>query len=601
MMASTATRHLHRTSRDEPRPPSGAGRRALVALVLLVGVVVGAASAASAHAGLSSSNPAGGSVVAEAPKEVVLTFTEAVSVQPDGIRVLDAEGRRVDAGLATADGAVVTSPIEGELARGGYAVSWRVTSADGHPVQGTFTFSVGEAAEVGDDVAAGAFAGSHDGRDKAVAGVLRAVLYLAVLGVGGAALVGRALHRDGDPPVLGRVAGVLAGLGALAALGQLPIQASLATGRGWSSVTEPDVLRSVLGDGIGLATALAVAGLAALAITVGLEATRPVQATAAAGAALALVSLPVTGHTRTMSPLVVGMAADLVHVVAGAVWFGGLLALVRVLRRRRAAGDVDAAAEAVTRFSALAAVTVALLAVAGTVMGWLEVGGVDGLLRTSYGRYLLAKVAVVALVLVGAWWNRSRFVPTLAAAGAPATVDHDVAVDVDGDLVPDAAAGAVPGGDGSPAARADWRRFDRVLRIEVVGIVVALALTAVLVNLTPGKTRSGGPEIVTTSTELGTGRLELSLEPAGGRTYVVHLYLYDGTGKVDGRYEDVTVQLAQPSRDVAPLDAPVVKVGPGHFQVVQVDIPFAGDWTVDVAARLDRFTEVTAEAEVTLD
>lgn len=578
-------------------PAADAGRprtrrrfaRCAAVLAVVAAVVFAAASPASAHATLESAEPGDGQVVASSPAAVTLRFSERVSLQPDGIRILSSDGRRVDKGTATADGSVATSPVDGTLDDGSYVVAWRVVSDDGHPVHGAFTFSVGKKSDVRAGLADSAFAGSADRRDEIIGGVLRGLVYLAVLGAAGLVLVGYGLRRDDDGPPVTPLVGAVAAVGALAAVAQLPLQAALATGRGWGSITDQGTLRLAAGDGVGWSVGGVVLGLVAIGLTAGLRPTRAVRLTATVGAVIAPLALVVTGHTRTMDPKAVGWVADAAHLVAGTLWFGGLIALGLIVRRRRAADDVTGAGAAVARFSGWAATSVAVLTVAGIVMGWIETGGLQALFTTTYGRLLLAKVAVVALVLVGAAWNRFRFVPHLVgpAADPAAMVGHVATGAPDG-----AAAGTAE--TGGPA---DWSRFTRTLRLEVVGLVVVLALTAVLVNVTPGKA-ANAPGKVDVSARLGSGSVEVIVDPARVGANELHVYLLDASQGIDDRYEAITVQASLPAQKIGPLDLPLVKVGPGHFQVVNTRLPLAGTWTVAIAAKLDRFTEVDATVSV---
>lgn len=108
-------------------------------------VVVPAAAPAEAHNVLRSTSPSDGASVASAPEEVVLTFdqpalalgTQIVVAAPDGNDVADGAPRLLDA--------TVHQRIAGTLPPGTYTVDWRVTSADGHPVSGTFRFTATQA------------------------------------------------------------------------------------------------------------------------------------------------------------------------------------------------------------------------------------------------------------------------------------------------------------------------------------------------------------------------------------------------------------------------------------------------------------------------
>jgi copper transport protein len=579
------------------RRPSLILRRLLVALGVILAVGLAGAAPAWAHAELDTSTPGDQAVVAQPPKEVVLRFTEGVGVQPDGVRVLDSSAERVDLGKATASDDTVRVPLPDDLPDGGYVVAWRVVSADGHPVHGAFQFFVGSRTSLDSSLADRAFGASADRRDEVAGAVLRFVSTLCALAVAGAVLVGYALRRDGDPSPVGRVVAVLAGLGAVAVVAQLPIQASLATGRGWSSIADAGVLDVALGDGVGWSLALTCVGLTAVALTAGLHATRAIRAVSVAGAALAPFGFVVTGHTRTMDPAWAGYAADAVHVAAGAVWFGGLGALWAVQRRRRAAGDVTGAATAVARFSGWAGASLLALVMAGTAMGVIEVGGLSQLTGTTYGKLLVAKVALVALVGAAAAWNRFSFVPaverSLAGAGdAPDPTRPDPAST---DPAPEASEPPVevddPPGDGGPHR---WTHFDRLLRFELLGIVAVLAVTAVLTNVTPART-AGDRGIVTVRTKLGTSTLEVTIDPARPGRNDVHAYVLDERGAVDDRYDSAEFALALPAQDVGPLSRTPVNAGPGHFQLVGVDLPLKGEWTLTVTVKPDRFTLEKAE------
>ncbi|RKN38016.1 copper resistance protein CopC [Streptomyces hoynatensis] len=122
-------------------------RRSLAALLLgavaaLAALLVTAAPAA-AHATLAGSTPGDGEVVATAPEQVTLTFSEHVSVAEGGIRVLGPEGEAADTGELGGEGAERSVALRPGLPEGTYTVAWQVVSADSHPISGAFTFSIG--------------------------------------------------------------------------------------------------------------------------------------------------------------------------------------------------------------------------------------------------------------------------------------------------------------------------------------------------------------------------------------------------------------------------------------------------------------------------
>lgn len=115
-------------------------------------------------------------------------------------------------------------------------------------------------------------------------------------------------------------------------------------------------------------------------------------------AAVALALRPITGH---MSQQAFGSVLAAVHALAAACWLGLLLAMAVVLRTR---GEWAAT---LPRYSALAAPLVVTVALTGLIDGLVRLGGLTPLWTSGYGRILLAKIAVlVVLVGLGWWWRR---------------------------------------------------------------------------------------------------------------------------------------------------------------------------------------------------
>src|SRR3954471_23756028 len=122
--------------------------RALLVVVAATIAVFLAPQAASAHASLQSTDPVGGAVLNEAPKQVSLTFSEPVVTSADSVQLFDGSGKRLDTTRPkhpAGDSASVAVDVSGALAKGAYIVTWRVISADSHPVHGAFTFRLGAA------------------------------------------------------------------------------------------------------------------------------------------------------------------------------------------------------------------------------------------------------------------------------------------------------------------------------------------------------------------------------------------------------------------------------------------------------------------------
>src|SRR5918911_2498380 len=99
---------------------------------------------ALAHASLVETDPADGAELSQAPKQVQLRFNEPVEAEFTPVKVLDQQGNRVDredAQVGSDDRRTVVAGLK-ELAKGTYTVQWRVISADTHPANGSYEFSV---------------------------------------------------------------------------------------------------------------------------------------------------------------------------------------------------------------------------------------------------------------------------------------------------------------------------------------------------------------------------------------------------------------------------------------------------------------------------
>jgi len=115
-------------------------RRVLVALAAAAVVVLGA-SPAAAHDEIVGTAPADGATVDVAPDRVVLTFAEPAIALGTQIVVTGPDGAVVSQGDVTLEATTVQQALAASRPAGTYHVDWRVTSVDGHPVTGTFTFT----------------------------------------------------------------------------------------------------------------------------------------------------------------------------------------------------------------------------------------------------------------------------------------------------------------------------------------------------------------------------------------------------------------------------------------------------------------------------
>lgn len=538
-------------------------RRALAGLGIVVAAVLGAAAPAAAHAELVGTDPSSGAVLESSPAAIVLTFSEPVEVQPGGIRVFDARGDRVDDGGVERDGSDVVLPVD--LDDGGYVVTYRVVSTDGHPIGGGLTFRVGQQAEgvdpsLVDELLTG------QGTDRGVgvaAALLRVVAIASLVVLVGGALLAACLWPGATADRRVRVALAAAAVAlAAATLVLVGLHAADVAGLGLADAVRPGVVGDVL-DGrfallsIARALLLVPAGFLLVALFRGAGPTAWWRAAAAAVAVGLAVVTALNGHAASGRWQGAALVADVLHLLAGAAWLGGL-ALVAGALLRRGDDDDGEVRRVVPRFSRLALWAVVVVVATGAFQGLRQVGGLDGL-DTTYGRLLLAKViAVGGLVALAA----------LARQVVRNRLDHE-------------------GGVGE---------LRRVVGIEAVVAVVIVGVTALLVDATPARSKVLEP--VSASRVVDGVVIDLEVVPAQAGPNDVHLYAQDPAAGLTGTFE-ATAELSLPGSDLEGIQVPFVQAGRGHWSAYDFDIPIRGEWVLDVrVVRGDSFVEATFDVPI---
>lgn len=663
-------------------------RLLLVTAVLVCGLFGTLSGTASAHAALTGSDPKDGAVVDVAPKEVTLTFSEQIAMGDNSIRVLDPSSKRVDVARMrdlSAGGTVrYAVDLKPGLSDGTYTVAWQAVSADSHPVSGAFTFSIGAPSEttatVPDQEAGGGLVGTlYD--------TVRYVSYAGfVLLVGGAAFILACWQRGssvrplqrlvvggwvtltaatlvllllrtpytgsgklGDAFDLGGLADVLdtktgaALVSRLLLLGAAALFIAVLFGAYAKRVTETETESEAKaeaesraeaesgtddGAGSGASTGAGAKGVGSDAdkakadLTFGLGLGGTVVAAGIAG------TWALSEHASTGIQTGLAMPLDVLHLLAVAAWLGGLVSLLIALRQTP---DIERAA--VRRFSRIAFTSVVVLAVTGLYQAWRQVGSWSALTDTSYGQLLLAKVALIAVLLGAAWFSRrwTGLLGERTAEGAEAgTADEEDAE------TEEAEAGAGESSDPERAAQlarqhtalatarkkrtrdADTERsgLRRSVLTEACVALVVLAVTTALTGTEPGRTQDkevGRPgseaaapaparpvsltEPFDTGGAKGKGTVRLTLDPARSGSNLMHVWIDDPAGKPMD-VPEVKVAYTLKSEQIGPLPVVPERLAPGHWSASSVQIPMPGDWHLQVTVRTSDIDQTTVEKTV---
>lgn len=548
-------------------------RRWLAVGIITALVVLGSGRPVSAHASLLTTNPIVDSVLDISPADIVLTFTEPVDPTDDAIRLFAADGTTVEIDSITQEPGApsLSAAISGDLDDGSYVVAWSVVSADSHKISGAFVFSVGAPSERSegliDDVLGATSAGPDSdrwltvGRFASYAGIAALTGTLAAAGILAPSILnGRRLG------IVLFAAGYLAMIGTIT---MISAQAHLigASFADWSAVI------STRSGGWWLARLVIIASITALIPWRRVLARRHAQIAAVVVALGLFAVVAAGGHSVSGRWVGAAFAATVVHLAAMALWVGGLVLIALVGGRHEALATA-------TRFSPLALSAVAVLAVTGFFNGWRQAGGLDGVTDSSYGRWLIVKLAVVVIVVT-------------AAAVSRRIVGHSTRFLVPSQPASVGAAGAAP-------LPNDERRLRRTLMIEVVGMVVILGATAALTGATPPRQASAATAVDASVSLVVADRIaQIELLPAvtGGTT--IHVNITSPAGSLNPA-DEITVTAELPSQQVGPLDIPTFPAGPNHVTTNDANFPIPGQWAITVTARYGEFDQVTFTADVAI-
>lgn len=416
---------------------------AIFICLALCAAVAQAATRVLLHATLLRSTPAANSHLTKPPETIRLVFSEQIVPELSQITLGRPDGSNSQLRVASDphDVHTLVGSVVGELASGRYKVSWRVLSSDGHPVGGSFTFSL---EGTGDTTRAGAIAPppvttspttfrNSTGVDSATS--------LSIV----------AMPEDKPIPVL---AALFRGLGLGAMMAGLGVLFFVATSRERRNLARPKFivraitigaillvahmiawlehvspsgslsggfLGSVLGSTIGrvelLRTILAVLTFWAIAL-----ARRSTPALILGGACL-LVSGAI-GHPAAIDPYWT-IPAKMLHLVAGSVWIGGLVWLIWLSRCDEAACRIEAG-----RVSSVALVSVIVIALSGLLETFFFLNAPSDLIHSRYGQRVLAKMMGLAILVGIGAYNRFGLLPRLHAVEGPKRLSRSMKAEI---------------------------------------------------------------------------------------------------------------------------------------------------------------------------
>lgn len=535
-----------------------------VVLTALLAVVIAVATdvrPGAAHAALESSDPPANAVLESVPARVTLRFTEPLEPAQSRADLLDPTGAAVPEAVSAVDQTdpfVMQINIPAELPAGTYVVSWRnVSTADGHPLEGFFAFSIGAPTDQ---------AGIVTGIEQLSGGppywwitVVKWVGYLglallvaawpiwlivvrpAISGVDSLRLIARRRTRR----VL--IAGwALFAIGSMAALVN---QAWLAEpergvfGRTWNVISDTRY------GTIWLYRMAALVGFGVLSLLAIRYRSRPVEWIAAASAFTIPLSLSEIAHASAQtSGRGAAITADWIHLSAAMLWAGGLVYLiVSGLQARR--NNRETLAALVPRFSVIAIACWLVLMLTGVYSAWLLVGSKDAATDTAHGKALIAKLMLLGAALLFAAANLLILSPRLS------------------NMLP---------------RTTNW--FSRSVVIETLLVMTALLAVGRMVGLQPARDALSHqqPAGITQALDASEHALTLSISPGqpGVNTYTLSGSDIPSDPKVEG-----LLRLTRPGATAADKEIKLNRQPDGSFSGRGAELSLVGEWGIEVIVR----------------
>jgi copper transport protein len=567
---------------------------------------------ASAHAALVRSNPANNEELIRPPIRATLFFSEGLERKLTKVEVSDLDGERVDDGDIRFDDSDPTFVSVGlpDLEPGGYWVDWsNVSTVDGHPYSGRYPFIIlnadGSLPAGVDPANLSSSSGGTEALPKPLDAGLKWFAMISLAAVAGAAFFVAAVMRpaarfldnedrerivDAGEQWLVNIAHVLLPASFIAASALVLVAVS----RFDTSTSLMDYLTDIR---TGQYRALLL-GLLVVAL-IGTDLLFLSRGRAKRNAGIVLLVVATAGALLTYSMVSHGAAdegkfwsvlSDYVHLAASAIWLGMLIMLPPLLRTRTL-GDGERRflyqANAFDRFSIAAGISVIAILATGVFNSLVEIPTWSALRETTYGRVLLFKLFLVALLLPVAGLNAFILKPRLVRA-IDATFGEPQR----------------PPAGGSADDDLGWleRWLPRTIALEIVLVIAVFASVAVLTQTSTAEGEIAQEEaqrqasaVFKQTSEVDGLRLTLEVSPnlVGRNQYNLVVTDTEGTP-----YEAITQARLRFTPEIPGTALPSSELilnpfGPGEYRAEGAYFTQAGNWRIEARLRRSGADDVT--------
>lgn len=521
----------------------------LLAPILGLAFALLAHSGAFAHAVLLTTDPAPNAVVETAPETVILGFNEPVGAM--AISLIAPNGSQNDLTGSTTSGTDVEIVLPQDLDQGTHVISWRVMSADGHPVGGTLAFSIGTPTGTPAEVAT---------TDPLLSGFIwatKASLYLALFLGLGSAIFGAFVAPL--PSRVQAIASTAIFIGLCATPFSIGLQGLDALGLGVADIFGARPWQTGIATSYGSTAGLLLVALLCAALS--LVKANAITQKLLAGAAWLIVplALVLSGHASTAQPQWLSRSAVFVHIGAILFWAGALLPLLSILQRP------GGTAHALGRFSSLIPYPVVAILISGLVLGFLQMGPGMNQWLSPYGYILGLKLGLLTILFGLAILNRFMLTEPVLR----------------GDVV-------------------STGHMRKSIGAEIILMVLILGLVAGW-RFTPPPRALALVESEPVSLHIHTSQAmaDVAISPGQAGTNAVSIYLSDGDFLPIEPLE-VALSFAAPEVGIEAIRTTAQLESDGFWYAKDITLPVSGEWQLDLEVRLSRFELVRLNQAFTL-
>ncbi len=543
-------------------------RRSLAVAIVVANLLAGT-DAALAHAILIETEPASQASLATPPSEIVLVFSEAVT--PIVLRLLDINGQAIaEVDDVLGKNSRLSLPLQSRIPDGQYLVSYRVMSADTHPIAGAFSFSVGTPGTVD------GFEIQEQGIEPARAMVLvnRLLQFISLFIAAGTVffcvLVRPPRYTESSLRKIITIASAVAAATYILAIG---VGGADMAGVGPGSLIDFSVWKLAAGTNLLDSAIVGVSGVVILNIGWRVPHTAGRSATLLLGGVIALTGLALTGHAATAAPRWLMAPSIVLHLFTAAFWVAATIPLAWILKTSPTADSTLV----LNRFSSRAAIALAVLVASGVCVAIVQVESFPALISTDYGVVLLLKLGVVMLLLALAAFNKYWFMPRIEKS------------------------------ESGSVLHLRWAIY-----VEVGLMAGVLILTTILTTTVPPRSlatvpRQDAPDVMldsfaspgdfaTTMAQQGF-ILDVSVSPAQAGRSILTVVVTNEEGVVFLPVA-VNASLSLPALDIEAVKISLEPQAGGEYYADLREIVIAGDWELRIDVLVDDFTQLVYRMRV---